>query len=178
MRLHDGNLTEFLAAYGALLSSIGFGWSLYRDLLDRGKLQISANVRRIARGEDGRFFSVKPDLPVEGASEQLYVVMSVVNVGRRPVLWQGWGGKYHERVSGKTAFFIVGRNLPKMLQEGETHSEFTALEDDLRPANDNVKSLFVWDPSGKHWNLSRKGLRELRQEARKFQPDNNPPAQT
>jgi hypothetical protein len=122
-----GSLTEFLAAYGALLASVGFGWNLYRDLLDRAKLQVSVNVRRIGRGADGKFFAVKPDLRVERASEQLYVVMSVVNVGRRPVLWQGWGGKYHKPVDGSNALFIVGRDLPKMLQEGESHSEFTCV---------------------------------------------------
>lgn len=81
-----GSLTEFLAAWGALLASVGFGWNVYRDVLDRARLQISVNVRRIGRSEDGRYFVAKPDLPVEGVSEDLYVVMSVVNVGRRPVL--------------------------------------------------------------------------------------------
>ncbi len=32
------------------------------------------------------------------------------------------------------AFFIVGQKLPKMLQEGESHSEMTELEAKLRPA--------------------------------------------
>jgi hypothetical protein len=161
-------LTEILAAYGALLSSIGFGWNLYRDLLDRAKLQVSANVRRIVVGADGKWFSAKPDLNIAGASEQLFVVFSVVNVGRRPVLWQGWGGKYHKPEEGKDGFFIVGRSLPKMLQEGETHDEFTVLEADLSPVHDNVKSLQMWDPSGKHWKLSGKALRELKAEAVKF----------
>jgi hypothetical protein len=169
MRFPFNGLTEFLAAYGALLSSIGLGWSLYRDLLDRAKLQVSADVRRIGMGTDGRWFSIKPDIQIEGASEQLYVVMSVVNVGRRPVLWQGWGGKYRQPEDGKTGFTIIGRDLPKMLKEGETHSELTPLEADLRPAHENAKSLFMWDPSGKYWKLSRKGLKELKQEARKFQ---------
>lgn len=168
MRLAFSGLTEFLAAYGALLSSVGFGWTLYRDLLDRANLQVSASIRRIVRGADGKYFASKADLAIEGASEQLFVVMDVVNVGRRPVLWQGWGGKYLKAEDGKTGFFIVGRALPRMLQEGETHSEFTALEADLRPVHDNVKSLFVWDPSGKHWKLPRKELKKLKQEARKF----------
>jgi len=165
-------LTQFLAVYAALLSSIGFGWTLYRDLLDRAKLQVSADVRRVGTGADGRLFSIKPDIQIEGASEQLYVVMSVVNVGRRPVLWQGWGGKYRKSEDGKTGFTIIGRDLPKMLQEGETHSELTLLEADLRPAHENTKSLFMWDPAGNHWKLSRKGLKELKQEARKFQGAN------
>lgn len=162
-------LTEFLAVYGALLSSVGLGWNLYRDLLDRPRLQVSANVRRIAVGADGKSFALKPSLQFEGASEQLFVIMSVVNVGRRPVLWQGWGGKYFKPVDGKDSFFVIGRDLPKMLQEGHTHSEFTEL--DFRPTVANVKSLFMWDASGKHWKLSRKRLGELKREAHEFKTE-------
>ena len=165
MQTLPDNLTQFLAAWGAILSTFGLGWTLYRDLLDRAKLQISAKVRRIARGAYGMYFAVAPNLPVQ-ASEKLFVVMSVVNVGRRPVMWQGWGGKYHKREAEGTAFFIVGQNLPKMLQEGESHSEMTELEDNLKPANDNVKKMYVWDPAGKEWALSRKQLKKLKEEAR------------
>lgn len=167
-RIPSRGLTEVLAAYGAILSSIGFGWNLYRDLLDRAKLQVSASVRRIVRGADGKYFTAKPDLNIAGATEQLFVVMDVVNIGRRPVLWQGWGGKYHKREDGKTGFSIIGRDLPKMLHEGETHSEFTQLEANLKPAHDNVKSLFMWDPSGKNWKLPRRELKKLKKEAIEF----------
>ena len=161
------NLTKFLAAWGAILSTFGLGWTLYRDLLDRGKLQISANIRRIGMSTDGRYYAVAPHVKVE-ATEKFFVVMTVVNVGRRPVMWQGWGGKYFKREAEGTGFYIVPEGLPKMLEEGQSHSELTALENDLRPANDNVKELFVWDTTGKHWKLSKKQLRELRKEARKF----------
>lgn len=159
-------ITKLLAVYAAILSTIGFAWNLYRDLLDRAKLQVSAKVRRIAVGTDGKSFAVKPDLPVEGASQQLFVVMTVVNVGRRPVLWEGWGGMYIKPVNGRHLFSVVGRDLPKMLLEGERHSELTPVEDDLRPANDNLKSIFIWDASGRNWKLSRSQLKELKEEAR------------
>jgi hypothetical protein len=81
-------------------------------------------------------------------------------------MWQGWGGKYYKREDEGTAFFIVGRNLPKMLQEGESHSEMTELEDNLKPASDNVRRLYVWDTAGKEWALSRKQLRQVKKEAR------------
>ncbi|MGH9727278.1 MAG: hypothetical protein ACRD4V_01645 [Candidatus Acidiferrales bacterium] len=165
MQAPPDNLTRFLAAWGAVLATFGLGWTLYRDLLDRAKLQISAKVRRIALGPDGKYFAVAPNLPVR-ATEKLFVVMTVVNVGRRPVMWQGWGGKYHKREPEGSAFFIVGQNLPKMLQEGESHAEMTELEDNLKPASDNVKKLYVWDPAGKEWALSRKELKKLRKDAR------------
>ena len=116
LRPSSDNLTKFLAAWGALLGTFGLGWTLYRDLLDRAKLQLSAKVRRIARGLDGKYFAVAHDSQIP-ASEKLFVVMSVVNVGRRPVMWQGWGGRFRKPQAGVGGFFIVGKNLPKMLQE-------------------------------------------------------------
>jgi hypothetical protein len=163
--MSSDNLTKFLAAWGAILATFGLGWTLYRDLLDRAKIQVSASVRRIGRSTDGKYYAVAPKVNVE-ASEKLFVVMKVVNVGRRPVLWQGWGGKYHKPDSEGTAFFIVGQHLPKMLHEGESHSELTELEADLRPASENVKRLHMWDPSGREWALSRKQLKQLKNEAR------------
>jgi hypothetical protein len=159
-------ITDVLAAYGSILASVGFGWNLYRDLLDRARLQVSANVRRIMQTGDGKWYAVKPDLGVAGASAQLYVVVDVTNVGRRPVQWTGWGGKYHKPVNGKGSFTIIPFALPKMLNEGETHSEYT---DALNPAGENVKRLFIWDAAGNHWNLSRRALRELKAESHKFQ---------
>lgn len=103
---------------------------------------------------DGKWYAVNHDLAVADASEQLYVIMSAVNTGRRPVVWEGWGGNYHKPVNGKTSFAIIPRNLPRKLEEGESHSELTNLEDDLQPASKNVKRLFLWDATGKKWKLS------------------------
>ena len=55
-----------------------------------------------------------------------------------------------------------------MLKEGESHQEMTLLQKDLAPADDNVRSLYIWDPSGKEWNLSRRQMKRLRSEAKKF----------
>jgi len=159
-------ITDVLAAYGAALASIGFGWNLYRDLLDRARLQVDANIRRLVQSPDGKWYAVKPDLGIEGASEHLFVVVDVANIGRRPVQWVGWGGRYHKAVNGKNSFRIIPVALPKMLNEGEDHSEFT---DQLDVAGENVKQLFIWDTSGKHWNLSRRALRKLKLETHKFQ---------
>jgi hypothetical protein len=159
-------ITDILAAYGAALASIGFGWNLYRDLRDRACLSVSINVRRIVQIPGGKWYTVKPDLGIAGASPELFIVANVTNVGRRPVQWDGWGGRYHKRVNGKSSFTIISVGLPKMLNEGETHTEFT---DVLDAAGENVKRLFIWDSSDKYWNLSRRKLRKLREETRNFQ---------
>lgn len=161
-------VTDVLAIYGAALASVGLGWNLYRDLHDRARLKITAHVRRLVQSTDGKWYSVNPDLPVEGASERLFVVVNVTNVGRRPVQWTGWGGKYHRPVNGKDSFAMIPIALPKMLNEGTSHSEYS---EHLNPAGENVNRLFIWDASGKNWYLSRRALRKLKEESRKFQSE-------
>lgn len=144
--------------------TFGLGWTLYRDLLDRPKLEISASVKRLVFGPDGSpKVAVSPNVHIE-ASQQLYVMMNVVNVGRRPIVWQGWGCVYHKREAHGTGFGMLTTYLPKKLGDGESHSEFTELESDLRPASDNVKRMFIWTASGKKKALSRKQLKELKKE--------------
>jgi hypothetical protein len=161
-------LTTFLATYGALLSSATLGWTLLRDLNDRARLQVRARVGRMTKGSDGQYFIVAPHVQVEVVSDQLYVFLTVVNVGRRQTQWEGWGGKYRKRVNGKEGFFIVGRDLPRMLKERESHTEWTPVTDELMPAAENVKKIYMWDTSGKEWKLSWWQLRKLRAEIRKF----------
>ena len=112
-------------------------------------------------GRDGKLYTFKDGIPIEGASEKLYVVVTVMNSGRRPVMFKGWGGKWHD---GKS-FNVVGVDLPKMLAEGTYHSELT---DEIVEQIDNVKELYVWDAAGKNWKVSRKGLKMLKEEARRI----------
>lgn len=165
MKSDSLSLTSLLAFYGAALSSIALGWNLYRDLRDRARLKVRMHIRRIVRSPDGKWYQVSPDLPVDGASEKLFLVANVTNVGRRPVMWCGWGGKYDKAQHDKKAFRIVPSVLPVMLNEGDSRSELT---DDLAAASENVKALFIDDAADKRWYLSRRGLRKLKQERRKY----------
>jgi hypothetical protein len=78
-----GNLTSFLAVWGAILSSVTFGWNLLRDLRDQAKVRISASLRAIIQRDDGASVAVRPQLV--DATEDLKVVISVANVGASPV---------------------------------------------------------------------------------------------
>ena len=82
---------------------------------------------------------------------------------------RGWGGKWHSPVNNKKAFAVVGRDLPKMLKEGEYHLEYT---NELRVISENSKSLCVWDSSGREWTLPKAQLKALKQEARTLQAAN------
>jgi hypothetical protein len=48
------SVTGILAIYGAALSSVGFGWNLYRDLLDKARVKVTAHIRRIVIPAWGR----------------------------------------------------------------------------------------------------------------------------
>jgi hypothetical protein len=167
----DSGITKFLAVWGALLSSVTFGWTLYRDLRDRAKVQISAELRRIGRREgDGAFFTSAPDLPVQGASEKLFVVVSVVNVGRRPMRWKGLGGTYRDVVRGRKGFLVSARHLPRTLQEQEQHDEFFDFEEpfDQELAKGRVKRIYIWDVAGREWSVPRRALKRLAADAKKY----------
>ena len=163
--MSESSVTKFLAVYGSLLSSITFGWTLFRDLRDRAKLKLSARVRRFAVGADGSWFAVSPGFEAEGLPEQLYIALTAVNVGRRPIRWESWGGTYKVPTSGKTGFVSIPRALPKMLAERESHMEYADLDSSLLPVSENVKTLFAVDSSGKTWVLSAKQMQTLRKEA-------------
>ena len=149
------------------MSSITFGWTLYRDLRDKAKVRVTARVRRIGqRDGDGVFFSIEPGLNVAGASEQLFVVVSVMNVGRRRMRWLGYGGRFRKPVNGKNGFTVSARFLPKILEEQEAFDEFTEL--DAQFTNGNVKKLYIWDGAGGEWHVSRKELKKLISDAKKY----------
>jgi hypothetical protein len=160
------SLTTFLAVWGAILSSIVFGWTLYRDLRDRAKIMLTAEVRRLAQREDGKYFTIAPDQEIAGQSEALFVVISVVNVGRRRMCWKGAGGYYKHPVNGKNAFVLTPRYLPKVLEEQEAHDELTELDSEF--IRGNIKQLYVWDVAGRQWSVSRRDLKRLGADARKY----------
>lgn len=159
-------LTTFLATWGAILSSVTFGWNLLRDLRDKAKLTISANVRAIITRIDGAQLAVKPELLGDDEYSILHVVISFANVGRRPLRLKSLGGLYKEPVNGKRGFVVSARDLPKTLAEAEAHDEYT---DFVPPfTNDNLKELYVSDSFGREWKLSGRQLRQLRKDCKQY----------
>ncbi len=115
---------------------------------------------------DGLAIAIEPSQKIGGVSNQLFVVVSVVNVGRRPVRWSGLGGYYKNPVDGKDGFIVNTRFLPKMLEEQEALDEHFEL--DTQFIDDNIKRFYIWDATGKHWNVSRSDMQKLFVDARKY----------
>jgi hypothetical protein len=157
-------LTPLLAIWGAFLSSVALGWNLFRDLTERPKAKVEAKVRRLVTPLGGQWYSISPTLNVEGASRQLFIVMTVVNVRRRAIRWVGWGSVYKKPEGGKNGCIYIPRGLPKTLSEADMHGEYTELEADS--LSDNVRRLQAWDSTGRVWKISWLRMQTLRREAR------------
>ena len=76
-------------------------------------------------------------------------------------------GKYYKPQDDRNAFFVIGRELPKRLQEGESHAEWGPFTAKLASDLENTRKIYVWAARGKEWALSKKQLQELKEEARK-----------
>jgi len=70
------DIIKFLALWGAILSTIAITWNIFRDVNDKGKLKIDAMIGKMV-----------PD-----HTDKDYLVITITNIGRRPVLVKGWGG--------------------------------------------------------------------------------------
>jgi hypothetical protein len=161
------HVTGFLAVWGAILSSITFGWTLYRDVRDRAKVKITARLRGMGqRDGDGAWFAAAPHLNITQAGDELFIVVTVVNVGRRRMRWQGLGGTLKKAPDGRKGFTVSGRFLPKILEEQEGLDEWFALDEKF--VNDNVKRLYIWDGVGGEWSASRSDLKKIVADAKKY----------
>jgi hypothetical protein len=161
------NLTTFLALWGAILSSITFGWNLFRDLRDRANVKVDAMLRYITTDAVGKTVAVSPrvaaDHQLEGAHpDRLFVLFLITNVGRRPVTIRDLAGKRDPRRSatGKSGFIIYPDNLPKSLSEGESVQELSELD----CLSDDVTVIYASDSTGHHWKVPKRTLRDLKRE--------------
>lgn len=161
------SITTILAAYGAITATASFGWTIFRDRRDRARPKLDVKVRCIATRTDGQQIAVIPSLGIAGQSEPR-IFIKVVNVGRRPFCWSGWGGKYKQPVNGKGGFVVSAIALPKMLSEQEAHSEFTWIEEN--PFEGNIKRLFIWDNAGKEWSVPKRQLKALMADVERYRP--------
>ncbi len=139
----------FLAVWGAILSTIALMWNLIRDSRDRGRLKIDAMI--------GKMY---PD-----HTDRDYLVVTLTNVGKRPLLVKGWGAMKRKRACQPRGLLITPRGLPRMLRESEYHIEYSH---DFDILDEDIERIYAWDSSGKEWALSRRQLRGLREERHKL----------
>ena len=145
----------FLAVWGAVTATFAVGWNLVRDLKDSGKLRIDAMIGK-----------KHPD-----PSGQRHLVITVTNVGRRPVLVKGlltlqkqpwYQSFFRYRVVTYRSMapngLLLLRNGPKMLKEGEF---LTEVFQDFSFIDGRLAAIAAVDSGGREWRLKGKRLRYL-----------------
>lgn len=139
------DLTGFLAVWGAILSTIALIWNFIRDSGDRGQLKIDAMIGKM-----------HPD-----HTDRDYLVITLTNVGKRPLLLKGWGAMKRKGTRAPRGLLIVPEGLPRMLKESEYHIEWTP---ELKILDEDTERIYAWDSSGKEWALTRNQMKRLRRE--------------
>jgi hypothetical protein len=136
------SVTQLLAVYGATLSSLVFGWSLFRDLTERGKLKVIASV-----------VTIHPPTPgFEG--DQL--ALRITNVGRQNVWITNIGGRF----PGQSVVIVPRSRFPTKLEPGELLDEVFPLSTVQRP--ETLLHYWVTDSTGRVYRTSAANSKEVR----------------
>lgn len=158
-------LTQTLAIYAAVVSTVGLVLTLVRDLRDAPNVKVSAGWKRFVIAEDGKAYQVSHTMAVKGMTPGIFFVANAVNVGRRPTFITHFGGAYIEPTNSKQGFIIIPRDLPKMLKEGESLSEYT---NEVMELANNIKSIYFLDSSDRRWKLPKRELKRIKGELTKI----------
>ncbi len=134
------SLTAVIAIYGALLSSAIFGWTLYRDFKDVGRLRLECGFHSI----------VTPGV----GSEDNVLTYRITNIGSKPVVITNAGG----RLSKGTGFIVLDNSIPKVLAPGQF---LHVLGKEYENMWDGVTELAVYDSLGRTYRATKKDLRAV-----------------
>lgn len=136
--------SDAIAGLSFVVSGMALGWTMFRDLADRPSLRVGCFIGRMA----GRGIRDERD----------YIVWSITNSGRRPIVVEHVGGEFKEK--DKNFIIVPHAPLPRTLQPYETFTEYS---DDLESAQ-NLRTLCVWDTLGKKYVARRNKLEKVKKE--------------
>lgn len=140
--------TIVIAIYGAILSSIVFIWNVYRDLTNKGRLDVHCYIGKI----------IQPNGSVD---DTRYLVYHVTNTGKKPVIVTHIGGSTKKHLN----FMVNCATLPKSLAPGEYLKEFTP---DLSALNDDLISLHAISSLGKVYKVKKRVVKHLIRKAKEI----------
>ena len=139
--------TEIIASYAAIISTIGIGWNLHRDLRDRGILKVDA--------------SFGPRIVVPSGETDLFLFVSITNVGRRPLMASIVGGVWKQARENGDHFTFIPNDLPKLLKPGESHTETYEQRVWCNILTPDLKAIWVRDAVDKRWYVNKKNIKNL-----------------
>ena len=148
------DLTMFLAVWGALVSTAVAGWTIFRDLGTRPKLRVDAIVG-----------AIYPDHPDEDL-----LIVTMTNEGHGPIMVKSWGLDYRkEKPTDKKHGIIVPRGLPRMIKEGDFHTEWTH---ELQAIGSRVTGIWALDSANRYWHAPKQHLQEVIKGAEEISNEN------
>ena len=162
--------TTIAAIYGAVVSTFAVAWNIYRDSHDRARLELSTMVGYETKG-GGKHNIVSHAFALQKWPEQFRnsspeLFLTITNVGRRPVVVQGWAIRADSKKTGNDNFIYPFTVLPAILKEGEYVVERTGY---LSLLVDGGKCIYAWDSAGRKWSLPHRKFSGLRRETQNSQ---------
>ena len=148
--------TLVIAIWGAVLATISLVWNLLRDISHQGKLRVHCYRGKIVGG---------------GISdENTYLVYSVTNVGKEPIVLSNFGGTTSDEKYNAFCITLDNEHVSKMLQPGD-HIIQRAEIDIL---DDNLLTLSVTDTLGRTFECPKKTVKALIQQQKKANQSSEP----
>ena len=139
----DSSAPLWISVGSFIVSGIALGWNIYRDAIDRGKLQVRCYIGQV--GQMG-----------VGVIADNLLVWQVTNVGRQPVMVSQLGGRRKKVPPHWVSMGTQGDQLPKMLNPGEYCSCFTG---DLGGVPPDTTELWALDTLGRYHRASKKQVK-------------------
>lgn len=139
------DLATVIAIVSLAISSAVFGWTVYRDMSNRGMLRVECFIGKLVTTVDGG------DNVVSGPK----LVYIVTNIGRQPIVLKEIGGK--EKRDKEHSFMITSNSLPKMLKPGEYIMEYT----DSKLLEKEINYLHAEDSLKRIYKLKKRDFKRL-----------------
>lgn len=159
-------LTQILAIWGAVLSTISICWNVLKDFRDRPRLKLNALVHRTIEDSYGQIHAViKGTSRPKGKPRGHVFTLDITNIAHRSIMIAAWGSIPRK---GEKALVTI---IPvKVLVEGEVHTinHYAPIPSIV---TDSVQAVFVEDSRGKKWYLPRKELVSLRSQVSEIEAD-------
>lgn len=174
-----GGVEHFAAVLIALLSFavslLALMWNIVRDLiLEKPRLALTVSIGGLSQNPMNlnrkTFISIDADYKINNP----ILSFTMVNIGRKPIVIEQISARhkfwprYKKKVQRKHVVFST-RELPKMLEPYDTHTEVMKI-DDIKDVlrNGYYSSFSVKDTKGHKWYVSRKNMHRVKKQARKL----------
>ncbi len=130
-------IIEFLALWGAVLSSGLLCWTVYRARAERDRILVSCFIGGIINGDR--------------VTKEDFLVFKIHNLGRQQFVITHLGGHCK-----KKHFTVPSPGLPKTVEPGKCINQYTG--DLSMLGRPDLTQLWVMDSLGKTWQIDKRNL--------------------